>query len=113
MGKVTNTGAKKSDAKELTFSVSALDGYRYRVEAVPRQVGVPAGSLVDGFVQGCDDECNLIEIKGDEDDADVELTLSELVEKHDLDMKEDTLVFAKQNRYCTHLVALTTKHYGK
>jgi len=105
---IESAGKKKSEAKELTFSIA--DG-KYRVEAVPRQVGVKAGAVVAGFIRGDDEDSAVVPIK-DVPPCSGEITLYSLCEKHDIDMENDTLVFDKKYRYKTHLCKVTTKKYG-
>jgi len=109
---ITEIKKEQADAdNELTFSVDE-DG-RYVVEAVPRQVGVKAGCIVQGFVRGDDDPSNVQPMKSSKkSDIGKIVTLGQLAEKHGIELDEDILVMEKQARYCTHLIRLDTKHYG-
>lgn len=95
--------------KELKFSVNQ-DG-RYVAEAVPRQVGIRAGSIVQGVVRDghvADDVEPLVS----KDQKNRTLTLGELAKKHKINLEADTLVMEKKARYCTHLCRVDTKDYG-
>ena len=96
--------------KDLQFSVNK-DG-RYVVENVPKQVGVRAGCLVQGFVRADDEPDNVQPLKAKKSDENRILNLGQLAKEHGIDLEEDILVMEKKARYCTHLIRLDTKDYG-
>ena len=96
--------------RDLKFSVNE-DG-RYVVEEVPRQVGVRAGCVVQGFVRGDDEPDNVQPLTAKKSDMNKVLNLGQLAKEHGIDLEEDILVMEKKARYCTHLIRLDTKDYG-
>ena len=94
--------------KELVFSVN--DSGDYVAEEIPRQVGIRAGSIVEGFVKGGDEASNVRPLKAPV--ASKRITLGEIAKKHKINLETDTLVLKKKARYATRLVKLDTKDYG-
>ena len=101
----------------MLFSVTK-DG-RYVAEAVPRQVGIRAGTVLQGFVRGDDDdddednEEEILPLRPDKElKVGAQLNLGKLAKKHGINLKKDILVLEKKARYCTHLCKLDTKEYG-
>ena len=84
---------------------------RYVAEAVPRQVGIRAGSIVQGFVKGGSNANNVKPLVSDDKKSKV-ITLGQMAKKHNINLDQDTLVMEKKARYCTHLCKLDTKEYG-
>jgi hypothetical protein len=80
---------------------------QYVAEAVPRQVGIKAGSVVLGFVRGGHTSKDVIPIRGTKQDKII--TLGEMAKQHNINMKEDILVVEKATKYCTHLCKVDTK----
>uniref|UniRef100_A0A7S4I449 Helicase ATP-binding domain-containing protein n=1 Tax=Odontella aurita TaxID=265563 RepID=A0A7S4I449_9STRA len=110
---------KKPDAdKDLKFSVNK-DG-RYVAEEVPRQVGIRAGSVVEGFVRGSGgDPSDVIDLYADDKALKKKkkkkeglITLGEMAKCHKINLNDDTLVLFKKARYRTHLCKVDTKEYG-
>lgn len=95
---------------ELKFSVNS-DG-RYVAEEVPRQVGIRAGCIVQGFVKGNSNPNNVKALVSDDKKSKKMITLGQLAKKHKINLEQDTLVMEKKARYCTHLCKLDTKDYG-
>jgi hypothetical protein len=81
-------------------------------EEVPRQVGIRAGSIVQGFVRGGQDASNVQPLVSDDRNVKGLITLGQMARKHGINLRADTLVMEKQARYCTKLVKLDTKDYG-
>ena len=97
--------------KDLKFSINSKG--RYVVEEVPRQVGIRAGSVVQGFVKSGDDPSNVILLTASSKSKKGGLvTLGELAKQHSINLNRDVLVMEKQARYCTHLCKIDTKDYG-
>jgi site-specific DNA-cytosine methylase len=92
------------------FSINE-DG-RYVVEEVPKNIGVRAGLLVEGFVQGDDEPDNVQPLTAKKSDKNKILTLGQLAKEHGINLNEDILVMEKRARYCTYLIKLDTKDYG-
>jgi hypothetical protein len=92
----------------LVFSVN--DNGHYVAEEIPRQVGIRAGSIVEGFVKGGDDATNVRPLKSTI--ASKRITLGEIAKKHKINLDTDTLVLQKNARYAARLVKLDTKDYG-
>lgn len=88
---------------------------RYVAEAVPRQVGIRAGAIVQGVVRSghetTDVEPLVPDTKNNKNKNRI-LTLGQLAKEHKIDLEADTLVMEKKARYCTHLCKLDTKEYG-
>ena len=102
---------KKADAdKDLKFSVN--DEGRYVAEAVPRQVGIRAGDVVQGFVKSGRDANDVTPVSWSGKKPTELITLGALAKKHGINLNADTLVMEKKARYCTRLVKLDTKEYG-
>jgi hypothetical protein len=100
-----------SDAdNELKFSVNT-EG-RYVTEQVPRQVGIRAGAIVQGFVRSGHDSTEVEPLVSDDRNVEGLVTLGQLAKKHKINLNADTLVMEKKARYCTHLCKLDTKDYG-
>ena len=102
----------KADADNLLiFSVN--ENGRYVAEEIPRQVGIRAGAVVEGFVsEGCNaKDVTLIEAPP-EWEGKRKITLGQMAKKHGIDLNADTLVLEKKVRYCTHLCKVDTKNYG-
>lgn len=95
---------------ELQFSVNG-EG-RYVAESVPRQVGIRAGSIVQGFVKGGSDANKVKPLVSDDRNSKRIITLGQLAKRHNVDLDNDTLVMEKKARYCTHLCKLDTKDFG-
>jgi len=85
---------------------------RYVAEAVPRQVGIRAGAIVQGFVKGGHDPSDVIKLVSETRNAGGNLTLGQLARKHKINLEADILVMEKKAHYCTHLSKLDTKDYG-
>ena len=85
---------------------------RYVAEAVPRQVGIRAGSIVQGFVKGNSVTNKVQPLVSTDKNSKGFITLGQLAEKHKINLNEDTLVMEKKARYCTHLCKIDTKDYG-
>ena len=94
---------------ELKFSID--EDNNYVAEAVPRQVGIRAGGVVEGYVKGSDDSNNVRPLKAEKQTKKI-VTLKELAKLHKINLERDTLVMRKKARYCTHLIKLDTKQYG-
>jgi len=95
--------------KDLKFSVNEKG--QYVAEVIPRQVGIQAGSIVEGFVKAgrrAGDVTPLVATKKEKDTV----TLGQLAKRHGINLEADTLVMVKKARYCTHLCKLDTKDYG-
>lgn len=108
---ITEIKKDQADAdNELTFEVD--EEGRYVVEAVPRQVGIKAGNVVQGFVRGDDDPSNVQPLKSSKKKAGKIVTLGQIGKEHGIELDEDILVMEKKARYKTHLIRLDTKHYG-
>ncbi|KAL7543053.1 hypothetical protein ACHAXR_012745 [Thalassiosira sp. AJA248-18] len=108
---ITEIKKDQADAdNKLKFMID--DEGRYVVEEVPRQVGVKAGCVVEGFVRGDDDPSNVQPLKASSKKSGKIVTLGQLAEVHGIDLEEDILVMVKKARYRTHLIRLDTKHYG-
>lgn len=116
-----NTKASKKNAdKDLKFKVND-DGF-YEVEAVPPQMGIRAGSIVDGVAK-VKNPAKVRPIIADERIG-TEINLGQLAKKHGIKLGQfsadkkkpadqgDILVFKKKVTYCTYLVKLDTKDYG-
>ena len=102
---------KKGDAdNKLLFSVDSSNG-RYVAEEIPRQVGIRAGSVVQGFVRSGHDSNDVQRLVVDRNQKGL-VTLKEMAKKHGIDLDADTLVMEKRIRYCTHLCKVDTKDYG-
>jgi site-specific DNA-cytosine methylase len=93
----------------LIFTVR--EDLRYEAAAVPAQVGMKAGDVVEGFIHGKHKD-KIQSIVASKDDVRKEVSLRKLSKKHGIDLEADTLVLEKKARYCTHLVKLDTKDYG-
>ena len=96
--------------KELKFSVNEKG--QYVAEEVPRQVGIRAGSIVEGYVRGGHDATNVKPLLSDEKKVTGLINLGQLAKKHNINLQQDTLVMVKKARYCTHLCKVDTKDYG-
>jgi site-specific DNA-cytosine methylase len=94
---------------QLKFSVTK-EG-RYVAEEVPRQVGIRAGALVQGFVRFRDDGNNVQPLKSSATEGSI-VTLAQLARLHKINLDQDMLVMEKKIRYCTNLCKLDTKEYG-
>ncbi len=94
--------------KELIFSVNEKG--QYVAEEIPRQVGIRAGAIVEGFVRSGDDATNVRPLQST--DTKKRITLGEIAKKHKINLEADTLILHKKARYCTHLSKLDTKDYG-
>jgi hypothetical protein len=83
-------------------------------EKIPRQVGIKAGAIVEGFVRGGHKASDIESLVASKDDAkaSAQISLGQLAKKHKISLEKDTLVMVKQARYCTHLCKLDTKDYG-
>lgn len=83
-------------------------------EKIPRQVGIKAGAIVEGFVRGGHKASDIERLVASKEDAKVgaQITLGQLAKKHKINLEKDTLVMEKQARYCSHLCKLDTKDYG-
>eukprot|EP00934_Nitzschia_sp_Nitz4_P001526 Nitzschia sp. Nitz4//scaffold16_size188269//113894//121049//NITZ4_001800-RA/size188269-processed-gene-0.61-mRNA-1//1//CDS//3329538544//1526//frame0 len=108
--KAIKDASKKADAdNELLFSVNE-DGH-YVAEAIPRQVGIRAGSVVEGVVRAGNDASDVEPLCAGSK-AKSEVTLKQLAYRHKIDLDADILVFRKKANYCTHLCKVDTKEYG-
>ena len=96
--------------KELKFSVN--EEGRYVAEAIPRQVGIHAGAIVEGVVRHGNDSSNVEPLVSKDRRTDRVVNLGELAKAHKIDLDLDTLVMEKKARYCTHLCKVDTKEYG-
>ena len=96
--------------KQLKFSINK-EGL-YVAEEVPRQVGIRAGAIVEGFVKGGHDPNDVEPLLSGDRSGTKLITLGELAKKHRIDLNADTLVMKKKARYCTHLCTVDTKDYG-
>lgn len=87
---------------------------QYVAEEVPRQVGIRAGAIVEGFVKHGHNANDIVPLVSDSKDASANklITLGQLAKKHKINLKADTLVMVKKARYCTHLCKVDTKDYG-
>lgn len=85
---------------------------RYVAEVVPRQVGIRAGSIVQGFVKGNSDTTKVMPLVSHDKKSKGFINLGQLAKKHKINLNEDILVMEKKARYCTHLCKLDTKDYG-
>jgi site-specific DNA-cytosine methylase len=94
---------------QLKFSV-AIDG-TYVAEEVPRQVGIRAGAIVQGFVRFTDNNNNVHPLRSNARDGSI-ITLGQLATAHSINLDQDILVMEKKTRYCTNLCKLDTKEYG-
>ena len=79
---------------------------------MPKNIGVRAGLLVEGFVRGDDEPDNVQSLTAKKSDKNKILTLGQLAKEHGINLDEDILVMEKRARYCTHLIKLDTKDYG-
>ena len=108
---IIGKNSKSKAEKDLQFSVQS-DG-RYVVEAVPQQVGIRAGSIVEGFVRGGDDANNVRPLVGKQSKTAGMITLDQLAREHKINLDKDTLVLEKKAKYCTRLFSkCDTKEYG-
>ena len=94
---------------DLIFTVNE-DG-RYEAKAIPPQVGMKAGDIVEGFVKGSSSQ-KIVPLRPDTAKVGADLTLRQLAKKHKINVNQDTLILEKKARYCTHLCKLDTKQYG-
>lgn len=85
---------------------------RYVTEQVPRQVGIRAGAIVQGFVRSGHDSTEVEPLVSDDRNVKGLVTLGQLAKKHKINLNADTLVMEKKARYCTYLCKLDTKDYG-
>jgi hypothetical protein len=85
---------------------------RYEATRVPHQVGMNAGSIVEGFTRKGADSSNVKPLIADRSMIGKEVTLAQLAKTHKINLEGDTLVLEKKARYCTYLVKLDTKDYG-
>ena len=100
-----------TDAEEgLLFTVNS--NCRYEATHVPHQVGMTAGSIVEGFTRQGADASNVKPLIADRSMIGKEVTLAQLAKTHKINLEGDTLVLEKKARYCTYLVKLDTKDYG-
>lgn len=122
---ITVKGTKKSKKNadhDLIFKVNS--DRRYEVIQVPPQMGVRAGSLVEG-VSGHDKDnpTNVRTIVADSANIGKTFNLGQLARKHGFslgDVDDDgrvteeghILILEKKKRYCTRLFKLDTKDYG-
>ena len=81
-------------------------------EEIPRQVGIRAGSVVEGFVKGGHDADDDIPLEAPERNTAKLVTLGEMAKRHKINLEKDVLVMEKKARYCTHLCKVDTKEYG-
>ena len=103
----------KADADNLLlFSVNEHGAYV--AEQIPRQVGIRAGAIVQGFVaSGCSaDDVTAMKAPEEWRGKRKTVSLKEMAKKHGIDLDADTLVLEKKARYCTHLCKVDTKKYG-
>lgn len=108
---IIGKNSKSKAEKDLQFSIGS-DG-RYVVEAVPQQVGIRAGSIVEGFVRGGDDANNVRPLMGTKSKSPGVITLDQLAKEHKINLDKDTLVLEKKTKYCTRLFSkCDTKEYG-
>ena len=96
--------------KQLKFSINKQG--LYVAEEVPRQVGIRAGAIVEGFVKSGHDPNDVEPLLSDDRSGTKLITLGELAKKHKINLNADTLVMKKKARYCTHLCTVDTKDYG-
>lgn len=85
---------------------------QYVAEEIPRQVGIRAGSVIQGFVKGGDDANKVRPLLCDGPIPTKFVTLGELAKRHRINLEADILVLEKQARYCTRLCKIDTKDYG-
>lgn len=83
---------------------------RYVAEAVPKQVGIQAGAIVEGILRYGHDSSDVQPLV--DEGGNRVVTLYELAKMHKIDLEQDTLVMEKKARYCTHLSKVDTKDYG-
>jgi hypothetical protein len=95
--------------KHLTFSVNAKG--KYVVEKVPRQVGIRAGAIVEGFAESGDDTNDIQPLVWNDKDDKI-ITLGQMAKRHNINLESSFLVVEKKARYCTRLFKLDTKDYG-
>ena len=67
------------------------------VEEVPKNIGVRAGLLVEGFVQGDDEPDNVQPLTSKQSDKNKILTLGQLAKEHGINLDEDILVMEKMS----------------
>ena len=109
--KAIKDASKKADAdNQLKFSVDEKG--RYVAEEIPRQVGIRAGSVVEGFVEGGHDSDDVVPLVAPDHSTSKLVTLGEMAKRHKINLERDTLVMEKKARYCTHLCKVDTKEYG-
>jgi len=115
--KAIKDAKKKADAdNNLKFSINEKG--QYVAEEIPRQVGMRAGSIVQGFVKGRHDDSDDAEliplVRSDNKKKGTKsiITLGQMAKHHGIDLEQDTLVLYKKARYCTHLCKIDTKEYG-
>ena len=94
---------------QLKFSVGR-DGC-YIAEEVPRQVGIRAGAVVQGFVRFVDNDNKVHPLESNAKFGSI-VTLGQLAKSHKINLDQDILVMEKKTRYCTNLCKLDTKEYG-
>ncbi|VEU41203.1 unnamed protein product [Pseudo-nitzschia multistriata] len=107
---ITSTKRKTNADEDLVFIVN--DKGRYEAKAIPPQVGMKAGDIVQGFVKEGAVSSDVIPLLSEENSAGKEFSLGQLAKKHKIKLDKDTLVLEKKARYCTHLCKLDTKAYG-
>ena len=95
---------------DLIFTINE-DG-RYEAKAIPPQVGMKAGDIVEGFMKGSSSSKKMVLLRPETAKTGVDLSLRQLAKKHDINVNQDTLILEKKARYCTHLCKLDTKQYG-
>jgi site-specific DNA-cytosine methylase len=102
---------KKADADNLLkFSVN--EEGRYVAEEVPRQVGIRADSIVQGFVRHGHESSDVKRLSASSNKSSKLVTLGEMAKRHGINLDRDTLVMEKKARYCTRLCKIDTKKYG-
>mmetsp|Transcript_18227 Transcript_18227/g.26821 ORF Transcript_18227/g.26821 Transcript_18227/m.26821 type:complete len:2370 (-) Transcript_18227:73-7182(-) len=110
--KAIKSSKDKADAdNDLKFSID--DEGRYVAEEIPRQVGIRAGSIVEGFVKEGQSARNVVTIKSkSKKSGNKFVTLGQMAKEHKINLNTDTLVMRKKARYCTHLCRVDTKNFG-
>jgi len=95
---------------DLIFRVN--DDGQYEAKAIPPQVGMKAGDIVQGFVKEGSLSSDVIPLVPEDKSIGKDLTLGQLAKKHKINLNKDTLILEKKARYCTHLCKIDTKTYG-
>lgn len=107
------TDSKNAGKAELKLKFSINKEGRYVAEDIPRQVGIRAGDVVEGFVREGDASDDVQKLVCEDKNTKGKLvTLGEMCKKHKINLEADTLVMEKQARYCTRLIKVDTKDFG-